>query len=153
MRRSSLAPGKGLQPGTPTPRKKSRPVPKRNRAKADRYTSLRVLVHDRGNGRCERCGCCLGVDWQCHHRRLRSQGGRDAVENLVAICPPCHQWAHTNPERARADGWIVPGVGTGPRVHPEAVPVLLHDGRVVRLTTEDDGTTYDVVFLADGTAA
>lgn len=148
MRRS----GQGLQPKTPAPQKK-RPKPKRSRAGSDRYAELRVQVKARAQDRCERCGCALGCDWECHHRRLRSQGGRDAVENLVAICPGCHRWAHANPTKARADGWIVPGLGSGPRVHPEAVPIRLHDGRVVRLTTEDDGTTYDTIFDAPGGAA
>lgn len=56
-----------------------------------------------------------GGNSSVHHRKLRSQGGRDVVSNLVLLCGSgssgCHGITH-NPPRgdekvAIADGWIV----------------------------------------------
>lgn len=145
MRRTAMSRGAGPQ------RVKRGPVKQRSRDRAAEYAELRLVVYRRAGGRCERCGVWLTVaGMECHHRRLRSQGGRDAVVNLVALCPSCHHVeVHAQPERARAEGWIVPGLGTGPRVDPACVPVRLHDGRTVRLG--DDGT-YDVCWPQDGAA-
>lgn len=137
----------GLQPSAPRPRKKRPPVKARGRARYAEWQELREQVYARAQGRCERCGRDLeDTGLECHHRRLRSQGGRDEVENLAALCPACHhQGVHAHPERARAEGWIV-----RERSHPERVAVILWDGRVVRL--DPDGT-YDVCLNADGTPA
>ena len=143
MRRS----GKGLQPRPHVDRKKRAPVKPRNRATAEAYAQLRVTVHARAGGRCERCGTPVGVhDMEAHHRKLRSQGGRDELVNLVALCSDCHHTqVHAHPERARGEGWIVRSGSD-----PAAVAVTLHDGRTVRL--DADGG-YDCLWLADGTAA
>jgi len=42
---------------------------------------------------CEDCGA-VAVD--IHHRVLRSQGGSDEIENLVAVCRSCHEDYHKN---------------------------------------------------------
>lgn len=42
-----------------------------------------------------------------HHRRLRSQGGLDTVENLLHVCGPCHEFMHRNRSEARERGWIL----------------------------------------------
>ena len=46
-----------------------------------------------------------------HHRILRSQGGRNDPENLVALCGSgttgCHGWAHHERAAARPGGWTL----------------------------------------------
>lgn len=89
----------------------------------------RLAVLDRAQAKCERCrvdGRYRGLE--VHHRRLRAQGGSDDVSNLVALCggpQGCHRWAHENPARAKAEGWII-GVGMlaifTPRENDVSVP-------------------------------
>ena len=43
---------------------------------------------------------------EIHHRRLRSQGGKDTVDNLVCLCLKCHRWAHDHPKEACEKGII-----------------------------------------------
>ncbi|MGO9568470.1 MAG: HNH endonuclease [Desulfomonilaceae bacterium] len=38
-----------------------------------------------------------------HHIQYLDQGGQDAVENVVAICPNCHDIIHLRQARADAD--------------------------------------------------
>jgi 5-methylcytosine-specific restriction endonuclease McrA len=40
---------------------------------------------------CEKCGA-VAVD--IHHKKFKSQGGTDDVENLIALCRKCHDRAH-----------------------------------------------------------
>jgi hypothetical protein len=75
---------------------------------------------------------------EAHHRKLRSQGGGHGLENLLALCPGCHEWAHKHPAEAVLGGFIVPRLA-----NPAVRAVILHDGRTVRLD-EDGG--YDVVW-------
>lgn len=138
----------GLQPKAPNPKPKRTPVKKRSRPRADVYAELRRVIHERAGGRCERCGTPLVDAFEAHHRKLRSQGGRDDVTNLVALDGDCHRWAHENPDAATAAGWIV-------RSHskPENAAVTLWDGRTVRLLPLEDGAGYDVCWPAEGAAA
>lgn len=134
-----------LRRTAPRPRSK-RPTPQGNPARWATWQALREVLYGRASGRCERCGRGLeDTGMEAHHRKLRSQGGRDDASTCVALCPGCHRWAHANPRQAQSDGWIV-----RERSIPAQVAVVLHDGRTVRFC--DDGT-YDVVWLADGTAA
>lgn len=91
-------------------------------------------VLERAAGYCERCGK-FEVSPALHHRKLRSQGGEDAVENLVAICHPCHNMStdavHMNPAKAKVQGYIVPSWAD-----PSDYPLHLADGTVVRLDSE-----------------
>lgn len=87
---------------------------------------------------CQRCG--TSQDPQRHHRRGKNKGGsrqRACTQcpcNGVTLCGPggkgCHQWAHANPERARAEGWIV----SQSAAKPGAVGVT-------RFAAADGGTT------------
>lgn len=104
--------------------------------------AARAAVHERGLGRCDRCGGRLGsVDdrWEAHHRKLRAQGGTWALSNVAALCAPCHLDVHDQPAKAVTDGWIVPS-----HADPAATRILLRsgwttpDGMPARLN--DDGT-------------
>ena len=142
MKRSQpLRRGKPLQRRKPVPKQRQKPpgVPKeRTRKAAQAYTALRRLVCERADHRCERCGTSLLSGFECHHRRLRSQGGRDDAQTCVALCGACHRWAHAHPADATLTGWIVRS-----RIEPAVVPVQLHDGRTV-LLLEDGG--YNVLI-------
>lgn len=66
----------------------------------------RQQVRDRFSGTCVRC-LTSGTQW--HHRRRRGVGGehRHCSCNGVWLCPACHKWVHSNPDAARASGYIV----------------------------------------------
>ena len=88
----------------------------RKRPSMDRL--LRAAVLGRAGGVCDICGIPLPVDdWECHHRRLRSQGGKDEPVNLLALHHSCHQRAHGNRDWARERGYIVHR-GTVPAQRP-----------------------------------
>ena len=44
---------------------------------------------------CENCGWKRAAD--CHHLLFKSQGGKDEIENLMALCRNCHVEAHRSP--------------------------------------------------------
>ena len=44
---------------------------------------------------CEQCGA-VAVD--IHHKIFKSQGGKDNIENLAALCRGCHVKAHNDKE-------------------------------------------------------
>lgn len=70
---------------------------------------LREAVYARAGGRCDCCGQALSPSrWECHHRLLRSRGGRDEAANLVALRPSCHERAHGKPRWATGLGLILP---------------------------------------------
>ncbi len=47
-----------------------------------------------------RCVLCRDAADHAHHRKMRSQGGPDEVENLIPVCPACHEQIHHHPEWA-----------------------------------------------------
>lgn len=104
------------------------------RRKRDRWALLRRDVFARDNGRCVCCGRRLDVVlWECHHRRLRSAGGPDAMHNLVALCSDCHRWAHDRRLESEPLGFIVPS-----HADPAAMPVTYADGTVRLLAIEGE---------------
>jgi hypothetical protein len=58
-----------------------------------RKMALHRAVYRRANYRCEACGASE-VKLEAHHRIPREDGGRDALDNLVALCASCHRAAH-----------------------------------------------------------
>lgn len=64
-------------------------------------------IRGRAFSRCEFCGREEDYSMVVHHRKLRSQGGRDEVANLVWIHDSCHRWAHGHPAKAYGLGWMV----------------------------------------------
>lgn len=86
---------------------------------------LRDFVWGRDKGLCVICGLPLDPDrWECHHRKLRSQGGRDEATNLISLHGSCHAHAHGNRTWARERGYIV-----HPNDDPATCPVLRHGRR------------------------
>lgn len=50
---------------------------------------------------------CTGRAEHAHHRRMRSQGGSDEAENLLAVCHACHDHVHAHPAESYAAGWLI----------------------------------------------
>jgi len=72
---------------------------------------LRELVFNRSMGYCEWCGSPLPMSWAIHHRKLKSQGGKDSAANLIALHHECHNLGshavHLNVNLACDRGFIV----------------------------------------------
>jgi hypothetical protein len=100
---------------------------------AQKLDYLRGLVYARSKGYCEKCGGQLPFSWALHHRKLKSRGGKDEVENLVALHHECHNLAtdsvHNNPNKATEVGLMVSSWS-----NPAECPVTLPDGSSVILT-------------------
>ena len=47
-------------------------------------------LYDRADGRCQRCGELLGVDWHAAHLVAWSHGGATSLDNVEAWCPKCN---------------------------------------------------------------
>lgn len=70
--------------------------------------SVRRLVDVRSGGVCEGCGKRPGAN--LHHRKYRSRGGPDTVENALWLCGSgnhtgCHGVAHS--QTGHDNGWSV----------------------------------------------
>lgn len=107
---------------------------------------LRERVFDRDRY-CVKCGKVLQDPVAVHHRKLKKQGGRDELANLVALCSPCHNIApgsvHQNPEHAYRHGYMVPS-WADPEEWPLLLPngdrvLLLNDGTMITLERGEDG--------------
>lgn len=96
------------------------------------WAKIRDQLFERCSGYCEKCGQPLGQTWASHHRKLRSQGGKDELANLVALHHFCHNTGrnsvHMQPRASYANGLMV-------RSHdnPGIVPLRLLDGTMVLL--------------------
>lgn len=42
-----------------------------------------------------------------HHRRRRSQGGTDDLDNLCTLCAAHHQWVHEHPNQSEFLGYLL----------------------------------------------
>jgi hypothetical protein len=71
----------------------------------------RKALYERCKGYCEKCGGALPEGWAAHHRKLRSQGGKDTLDNVVALHHECHNLGtksvHLNPKQSYEDGFMV----------------------------------------------
>lgn len=66
-------------------------------------TKLRARVLERDRFKCRGCG--KSPD-EIHHIIFRSQGGKDTMENLVALCRSCHEQAHGR-RQAPLPAWVL----------------------------------------------
>lgn len=80
-------------------------------------------VRLRADGHCEACGLFLFGIVVLHHRKLRSQGGRHTVENLILVHARCHDAIHDQPNRSYDLGHMVRR-----RFDPASVSVTLLPG-------------------------
>ncbi len=86
------------------------------------------MVKARARGRCEVPGCRNHIWLQCHHRRLRSEGGTHDPENLIVVCQPCHDALHDGSifiEGTRQTGLIFHHADGTPLGAPAADPVSI----------------------------
>ena len=104
------------------------------------------IVLERAGFYCEACGQS-GDNFALHHRRLRSQGGKDEPCNLIAVHHACHNLGthsiHLKPAKAKQLGQIVPSW-----CEPNEYPLQLPDGRKVLL---DNLGNYLEIEGEDGT--
>ncbi len=56
-----------------------------------RSARLRALLLRAAGGRCGRCGCALGADWQADHVEPWSRTGRTNALGMQALCPSCNR--------------------------------------------------------------
>ena len=92
------------------------------------------IVLERAGYYCEACGQ-NGDNFALHHRKLKSQGGKDEPCNLIAVHHQCHNLGthsiHLSPAKAIAKGQIVPSWA-----EPEETALHLPDGSKVLLDNE-----------------
>jgi hypothetical protein len=84
----------------------------------------REKLYKRCQGLCEKCGISLPDSFAAHHRKLRSQGGKDTLDNAVALHHECHNLGtksvHLNPKVSYENGFMVHSWD-----NPQEVPVLI----------------------------
>jgi hypothetical protein len=79
----------------------------------DEYIERALLVKRRSGGRCE-IRAVHGCDGRAsdfpHHRKLRSQGGSNSLDNLLDVCISGHYWIHRILPREHAEhfGLLIP---------------------------------------------
>jgi len=44
------------------------------------------------------CEVCASDSVDIHHIKFKSQGGKDEIDNLIALCRNCHNKAHNSKE-------------------------------------------------------
>lgn len=95
---------------------------------------VRAALRERAGDCCEICGVRAN---NAHHRRNKSQGGRDTLANLMLLCGSgttgCHGNVTMNPKWAAESGYTIRGTVD----EPETVPVLIRGERCI---LEDDGS-------------
>ncbi len=78
---------------------------KKARTFADELDAVTPALLERAGYRCEICRKAT-VEHR-HHRLRRSQGGTNALDNLVACCHGCHEHIHRFPALAYEHGLLV----------------------------------------------
>ena len=101
------------------------------------------IVLNRAGNYCEACGAPCS-DFALHHRRLKSQGGKDEPLNLIAVHHKCHNLGthsiHMRPAKAIERGQICPSWA-----NPSEFPLTLPDESKVLLDNEGN-----YIYLKEG---
>jgi len=63
------------------------------RKKQANWQKVRKVVLERDRYICRACGSMKFID--VHHKKLRSAGGKDTSDNLLALCRYCHALVHS----------------------------------------------------------
>jgi 5-methylcytosine-specific restriction endonuclease McrA len=88
---------------------KRSPLKRRRSPRLDSYRDELVGVAPqvirRAMGMCEICKAKAGD--VIHHRKLRSQGGTNALANLMLLCDACHRYVHGHPAMSYAAGYLL----------------------------------------------
>lgn len=73
------------------------------------FDAAKPLVRERSKGVCEAAVSpnCSARGTHVHHRRMRSQGGRNDLDNLLDVCLWCHSWIHANPAKSYEFGLLL----------------------------------------------
>jgi len=102
---------------------------------------MRLTVLERDGYACVRCGADItDRAYSIHHRKRRSQSGRNELQNLLTLCGTgttgCHGWVHAHPADARDAGWLVRGSDKPAEVSVLIVSATLRLDRYGGYTTE-----------------
>ena len=68
------------------------PKEKQKKYQRDKY-AFQVMIHGACDGMCQN-KACQNEGITGHHIILRSQGGKDILENGIWLCAECHHFAH-----------------------------------------------------------
>jgi hypothetical protein len=113
-------------------------------------TINRKALYERCKGMCEFCGGVLSENWAAHHRKLRSQGGKDDLDNVVALHHECHNLGtnsvHLNPQKSYDDGFMVRSWAD-----PKTTPLNLTHHWLVILTPDGEYAGYQTPKDVDDT--
>lgn len=95
-------------------RRTRRPMSAKAQAYDREFRKASEEVKARSAGRCEAriensSVLCLVWGYEVHHKRRRSQGGTNDLNNLIYACIPCHRWIHEHPADAAALGLLTMG--------------------------------------------
>lgn len=145
LKRTSLKRYTGLKPG--------RSLSRGRDTGPDAKTRQAVLERD--GKLCVRCGQpTAGRPYSLHHRKRRSQGGRNTPENLITLCgsgtTECHGWVHRNIATSRDSGWLVLGSDDPAS---KSVETLTPSGLVRIWLLPDGSRSYDPPSERAGKAA
>ena len=103
------------------------------RRREARLRVLRPLLAERSAGRCENPRCARRRPLDPHHLRKRSQGGADALDNLLHVCREDHdRFDLPDGHRDALRAWLETADG-------EAWFVFLYQGERIRRKLLADG--------------
>ena len=66
----------------------------RARSRRESYRRVCAVVDARDGETCRCCGVWVGQCRHHHHIVYRSQRGTDSLDNLLVLCPRCHDAVH-----------------------------------------------------------
>lgn len=93
----------------------------------------REAVREYQGGKCARCcTAIIDTEFNCHHYLPLDQGGKHDLNNLIALCLPCHRLIHPDVDDLEGnwrDAPIFPSVAADPRMATVRKPVLTSERR------------------------